>query len=76
MEKEKSYQLLKRFENGDEIYQEEATESEVRQTLINIYDVINQIADNLLKRGINVKSWFIKPSQLNLMKKSPKYRFL
>lgn len=77
---EKSYQLLKEIESENAIVRvyevDNKTEEEERKILINIYDVINDIADNLTLRGIDTSNWFLKQKQLKQMEKSSDYRFI
>lgn len=54
----------------------EKDENKIKRNLINVYDVINKIADNCEKRGIDTSSWFIKAEQLEKMKRDSNYNFL
>lgn len=52
------------------------TENQIKRTLTKIYDVINDIAHNAEKRGVDTSKWFYTDKQVAELKKDPKNRFL
>ncbi len=54
----------------------ESDKEKVKRNLTKLYDVINEIAKNCEKRGIDTSAWFLKTEQIEQMKKSGNYNFL
>lgn len=51
-------------------------EKEKRQNLIEMYNVVNEIADLKRSKQINVDDWFYKQEELLTMKKNGDYEFI
>ena len=63
--------LIKKLKIGKanvEIYSD-ATPEESKNSLIKLYDVINDIADKKREQGINVDDWFYTKEELEELKK-------
>lgn len=54
----------------------ESDKEKIKKNLINVYDVINKIADSFEKRGLNTSDWFLNEEELEKMKISKNYNFL
>ena len=54
----------------------ESDKEKIKKNLINVYDVINKIADSFEKRGLNTSDWFLNEEELEQMKISKNYNFL
>lgn len=54
----------------------ESDKEKIKMNLIKVYDVINKIAAKCEEKGIDTSSWFLKPEQIEEMKKDSKYNFL
>lgn len=54
----------------------ESDKEKIKRNLTKVYDVINKIADNCEKRGIDTSKWFIKAEEIERMKKDNNYNFL
>lgn len=80
MKKNESYHTIKNLTLGQteiEICIESIpTQEELRNHLIKIYDVVNDIAIKAEKRGVNTSKWFYTDKQLNLLKQSPDNNFI
>lgn len=80
MKKNESYHTIKNLTLGQteiEICIESIpTQEELRNHLIKIYDVVNDIARKAEKRGVNTSKWFYTDKQLNLLKQSPDNNFI
>ncbi len=71
--------LIKKYKNGKteiEIYSSEINIEEQKKNLIDLYNSINQIANNQTNIGNNVDNWFYSKAKLQKMKESGKYNFL
>lgn len=51
-------------------------EKEKRQNLIEMYNVVNEIADLKRSNKINVDDWFYKPEELSVMQRDGDYEFI
>lgn len=75
-----NYHLLKTIESDNsvvEIYDvNDKKINKERQNLINLYDVIFEISNNLTARGIDTNDWFFSESQIKDMKKNSNYKFI
>lgn len=73
-------ELYKSFKLGNtdvEVYcDENKTEQEMREVLINMYDTINNLADRVSKRGIDTSDWFYTDEEIKKMKKDSRYKFI
>lgn len=80
MKKNESYHTIKNLTLGQteiEICIESIpTQEELRNHLIKIYDVVNDIAIKAEKRGVNTSKWFYTDKQLNLLKQNPDNNFI
>lgn len=80
MKENKSYHTVKKLKLGQsevEICIESIpTENQIRKYLINIYDVINKIALNAEKRGVDTSKWFYTNSQVRLLKENLENHFI
>lgn len=78
--KKTSYHTIKEFKLGQsqiEVCIEIIpTEDQVKKYLTNIYDVVNNIAANAEKRGIDTSRWFYSTKQIQLLKESPDNKFI
>lgn len=54
----------------------ETDKEKIKRNLTKVYDVINKIADNCERRGIDTSKWFMNPEQLEKMKQNNNYNFL
>lgn len=52
------------------------TEIQLKQYLTKIYDVVNNIAVQAEKRGIDTSNWFYTDEEIEKMKKDPLIKFL
>ena len=48
----------------------------IKRNLIQIYDLINEIADSCEECGIDTSNWFYTKEELEKLKKDSKYNFL
>lgn len=75
-----NYHLLKTIESDNsvvEIYDvNDKKLNKERQNLINLYDVIFEISNNLTARGIDTNDWFFSETQIKDMKKNSNYKFI
>ncbi len=71
--------FIKSVKDGNttiEVYAETPSENELRNVLIHIYDVINELAANVESRGGDVSKWFYTDKQLEKLKKDKKCKFI
>ena len=54
----------------------ETDKEKIKRNLKKVYDVINNIASNCEKRGIDTSKWFIPNEKIEKMKKNKNYNFL
>lgn len=54
----------------------ETDKKKIKRNLTKFYDVINKIADNCEKKGIDTSSWFCTSEQIEEMKRNSNYNFL
>lgn len=77
---EKSYHTIKKIKLGQtsvEICIENIpSKQQIRERLINIYDIVNDISKAANLRGINTHKWFYTSSQLKNLKKDTKNNFI
>lgn len=78
--KNKSYHTIKQLEIGNTkievCIENKPTEEQVKKRLTQVYDVINEIARNAEKRGVDTLSWFYTEKQLNTLKLNEKNHFI
>lgn len=78
--KEKSYHTIKKLKLGQtsvEICIENIpSKQQIRERLINIYDIVNDISKTANLRGVNTHEWFYTSSQLKNLKKDTKNNFI
>ncbi len=80
MKTNKNYHVIKAIKLGQtkiEICRENIpTVEEKRNHLIKIYDVVNDIARNAEKRGIDTTKWFYTEKQLKQLKQDTSNEFI
>lgn len=80
MEKNESYHTIKELMLGKTqvkvCIESIPTENQVKSRLIKIYDLINEIAQNAEKRGIDTSKWFYTQKQICQLKKKPENKFI
>ncbi len=54
----------------------ETDKEKIKRNLKKVYDVINNIASNCEKKGIDTSKWFIPNEKIEKMKKNKNYNFL
>lgn len=54
----------------------ETDKEKIKRNLKRVYDVINNIAANCEKKGIDTSKWFIPNEKIEKMKKNKNYNFL
>lgn len=54
----------------------EKDKEKIKNNLTKVYDIINKIADNCEKKGIDTSKWFLSQKDIEKMKKDGKYSFL
>lgn len=53
-----------------------ANDEEIKQNLIDLYDLINNIANEKRQRGENVDDLFYTEKEIKQMQQDPKYKFI
>lgn len=80
MKKTESYHTIKKLTLGETqvrvLIETIPTEEQIRERLIKIYDVINNIARKAEKRGVDTSKWFYTSKQIRELKKNPENKFI
>lgn len=75
-----SYHKIKELKIGQSVIEvcveSIPTEDQIRNYLINIYDVVNNIATKAEKRGVDTSKWFYTPKQIQQLKEKSENIFI
>ena len=59
-----------------EIERSIASKEEIKKNLIELYDVVNEIAEEQRKKGVDTSDWFYTEQELESIKNNPSYEKL
>lgn len=59
-----------------EIERSIASKEEIKKNLIELYDVVNEIAEEQRKKGVDTSDWFYTEQELESIKNDPSYEKL
>lgn len=59
-----------------EIERSIASKEEIKKNLIELYDVVNEIAEEQRKKGVDTSDWFYTKQELESIKNDPSYEKL
>lgn len=80
MKKKESYHTIKELILGKTqvkvCIESIPTEDQIRNHLIKIYDVVNDIARKAEKRGVDTSNWFYTTRQLKQLKENKENKFI
>lgn len=59
-----------------EIERSIASKEEIKKNLIELYDVVNEIAEEQRRKGVDTSDWFYTEQELESIKNDPSYEKL
>lgn len=59
-----------------EIERSIASKEEIKKNLIELYDVVNEIAEEQRRKGVDTSDWFYTAQELESIKNDPSYEKL